>query len=62
MDRSQTFGHCSEEKGCKAATGWDKVHAMKRLGVLVKDGTKPVLAGVTRERPGGSTTPRLGGL
>ena len=24
MDRSQTFGHCSEEKGCKAATGWDK--------------------------------------
>ena len=30
---------------------------MKRLGVLVKDGTKAVLAGVTRERPGGPTTP-----
>ena len=30
---------------------------MKRLGVLVKNGTKAVLAGVTRERPGGPTTP-----
>ena len=30
---------------------------MKRLGVLVKDGTKAVIAGVTRERPGGPTTP-----
>ena len=29
---------------------------MKRLGVLVKYHTKAVLAGVTRERPGGPTT------
>ena len=58
MDRAQNFGHCSEEKGCETATGWDnKIHEMKRLGVLVKDGTKAVLAGVTRERPGGPTTP-----
>jgi hypothetical protein len=35
----------------------EKVHEMKRLGVLVKNHTKAVLAGVTRERPGGKTTP-----
>ena len=33
------------------------VHEMTRLGVLVKDGTKAALAGVTRESPGGPTTP-----
>ena len=24
MDRAQTFGHRSEEKGCETATGWNK--------------------------------------